>query len=429
MRKEDSKKKLNLPPLRKYINTESDNYKSKQVIESSLGIQRVKSQQLNLSSDICSKGKEYINEQFEIDQLKDKATMLTDEITKFKQDKSIFENNLLSQFEQKYAILRSNQEKLLKSANEEIDKLTSKLEKTKKKKKELKVQVTHLQAEIERYSKLNTSIQENYDSKLKETNDGFLLKIKTTTKLFENFLQNNKELLTTDLYSLYHELKRKFEMKIKECLEVKSSNNTLKSENKLYRLSMDTNKDILNKCAQKQIEHKKKIKLLQFETEEKSRLINQMKTEYKEQFVELENKFNLLLNENDDEVKLLQLALKTTTKELEEIKATSKLIIDQRSQIELFFIEALKDVKKEITAERKLNEKDKRQSGINTTSNNNICSKENDSIYLKTIQKVDIKEIGPENKDKLLRMLLTKLNQNQPNKHYAKLRQLTFIKS
>lgn len=404
MKKGDNKKnKYDLPPIPKHINNDSINegIKGREIVSSEpTKLIRVKSQQLNLNPDYRLKGTEYLKEAVSIDKSsceKNSATSLSLEgIGKLKEDK------------------------ILKSTNEQVHKLTLKLEKTKNKKRELKATISKLVDEIERCSKMN-----------KEINFGLHLKLKATIELFENFLLNNKELLTNDLYSSYSELKKKFETKIKECLEVEYSNKTLKSENKYYRLSIDTNQDILNKCAQRQIELKKKNRLLQMEVEERSRMINQMKTEYKNQFVELENKFNLLLKDNDDEIKSLQLSLKSALKELDEIKATSTLIVNQRSEIEMFFIEALKDVKRDIIAERKKNEKEKRQMDINNRSsyntNTNTNTKEDESIYLKTIQKVNIKEIGPVNKEKLLRLLMAKFSQNKVNKNYSKLRELTLV--
>ena len=272
---------------------------------------------------------------------------------------------------------------------------------------------------------------QNYENKIKDLNEQYHLKLKATTEIFENFLKNNQELLTTDLYSVYRRLKLKFDTKIKECLDYKVKNEKLVDQNKLFRLSMDNNDEIINECAKVQVEHKKKNKMLQEEVEIKTKMISRIKDEYQKQVDELNEKCTALINESDEEIRQLKNQLAIKSKELEELRTASQNAIKQRSEIELFFIEALKEVKKDIIAQRK-REIDRRNNGLfpylnvssSYSSGNTNTSKKDDSIYVTSLKKVDIKDMDPESKEKILRALLNKINEGKQSKNFVKLKQL-----
>lgn len=96
---------------------------------------------------------------------------------------------------------------------------------------------------------------------------------------------------------------------------------------------------------------------------------NQIK-EFKDKIQLLENSLTQFINEFDlerknlldqariehessrDEIIKLQRTLELKTKEMNQIKKLAKIIIDQRTQVETFFLDALQHVKKQITMNR-----------------------------------------------------------------------------
>jgi hypothetical protein len=65
------------------------------------------------------------------------------------------------------------------------------------------------------------------------------------------------------------------------------------------------------------------------------------------------------------------------------------------------------------------------KNGSKTDSKNNNNSStmtQDDSIYVTSVRKVDIKDMDPESKEKLLRSLFIKLNENGIAKGFKKLR-------
>jgi len=101
------------------------------------------------------------------------------------------------------------------------------LEMVNKEKKDLSDKVEKLELEIQRLNLVNTNTIQKYENEIKEINEKHSNKLKQTSDIFEKFLENNKELLTTDLYTDYRELKSKFETKKKECVDYRYKNNAL----------------------------------------------------------------------------------------------------------------------------------------------------------------------------------------------------------
>ena len=436
MSKKDKKKGQDLPPIQKYQNENMIEDLSGKVRVEDAEVSRLKNQLLSMSTDMYKKGQEYIKGTQSVEKaLEEKSkqnAFLNSEITQIRKDREDFEAECKKNFEEKFKIVEAEQKAIVAKVNEEMEQVKGDLAKQKLKKKDLKAKVEKLTAEVRRLNNVNIITIQNYENKIKDLNEQYHLKLKATTEIFENFLKNNQELLTTDLYTVYRKLKSKFDTKIKECLDYKDRNEKLSDQNKFFRLSIDNNDEIIHECAKVQVEHKKKNKQLREEVEAKTRIIEKIKDEYQKQVDELNEKCTLLLNESDEEIKRLQNALSIKTKELEELKATSQQAIKQRSEIELFFIDSLKEGKKEILAQRK-RENDRRNNGIfpylnvsssYNSSGNTSTTKKDDSIYVTSLKKVDIKDMDPESKEKILRALLNKINEGKQSKNFLKLKQL-----
>ena len=145
---------------------------------------------------------------------------------------------------------------------------------------------------------MNNLTINNYENKIKDLNNKHHNKIKNTTDKFENFLKNNQELLDNDLYTVYRNLKLKFEKKLKECVDCKKQNTKLEEINREYKIDMNNNEDIINECAKEQLETKKKTLKLQKELQNKNNIIQLMKNEYKKKIEMINNKYNQILKDN-----------------------------------------------------------------------------------------------------------------------------------
>ena len=156
-----------------------------------------------------------------------------------------------------------------------------------------------------------------------------------------------------------------------------------------------------------------------------------MKNEYQKQVEMINNKYTQILQDNSLEIQKLKNEIEDKNKKILIAQQNSKEVINSRSELELFFIDQLKECRKEIIKKRK-KEFDKKncylpylnKNGSTDSNRNNNSSTltQDDSIYVTSVRKVDIKDMDPESKEKLLRSLLIKLNEGGIAKGFKKLR-------
>ena len=160
-------------------------------------------------------------------------------------------------------------------------------------------------------------------------------------------------------------------------------------------------------------------------------MINIIKTEYQKQVDIINNKYSQILEENAIEIENLKNEIEDRNKRIFIAQQNSKEVINSRSELELFFIDQLKQVRKEIIKKRK-KENDKkncylpylnRSANLESKNlNNNSSMSQEDDVYITSMKKVDIKDMDPELKEKLLRNLLIKFNEGGIDKGFKKLR-------
>ena len=347
--------------------------------------------------------------------------MLNKEIKEIREERELFEKECKINFDKQFEKVQEEKKIAIKKITDEMAGVKENLEMVNKEKKDLSDKVEKLELEIQRLNLVNTNTIQKYENEIKEINEKHSNKLKQTSDIFEKFLENNKELLTTDLYTDYRELKSKFETKKKECVDYRYKNNALYEQNKMFKLSMSNNDGIINECAKAQVEAKKKNKKLQEQIEQKDKIIEQMKLDYQSQISNINNKFTQLLQDNENEIQSLKNDLNSKNKRLKSIQETSKSAMKARTDLEVFFIEQLQECKIEIAKKKKMEEERKKNifpflnMSVSSQFNNYSGSTDDDSFFLTSAKKVEIKDIDPEYKEKLLRNLLNKLNE-QSNK-------------
>ena len=357
---------------------------------------------------------------------------LYEEIREIRDQKEEFEKNCKENFEKKFEEVEEEKMNAIEEIANEMNILKEDLDISLNEKKNLEEKVKKLENEIKRLNHVNNITKNNYINKIKDLNEKHHYKIKNTIDRFESFLSNNQELLNKDLYTVYRELKLKFELKLKECVEYKKKNNSLEKINSEYKLDMDNNEDLINLCAKEQNNIKKKTANLIEELNEKNKMINLIKAEYQKQVEMINNKYSQLLEENALEIENLKNEIEDRNKRIYLAQQNSKEVINSRSELELFFIDQLKQCRKEIIKKRK-KENDKKNFYLpylnksanldsKNVSNNNSNIPQEDNVYITSMKKVDIKDMDPELKEKLLRSLLIKFNEGGIDKGFKKLR-------
>ena len=95
------------------------------------------------------------------------------------------------------------------------------------------------------------------------------------------------------------------------------------------------------------------------------------------------------------------------------------MILDQRSEIEQFFIESLEEAKAECYKRKKEAERKG-----NYFPN---LSKKYDEKIASGAKNLDIKDLSPEDKEKVLRLLFAKINENYKPKSYKNVEVILFL--
>jgi len=349
---------------------------------------------------------------------------LNKEIKLIREKRETFEQECKQNFDKKFEQAQEEKKLAINQITDEMAKVKLNLDIINEDKQKLQEKVEKLDAEIQKLNLENTETIQKYEAEIKEINEKHSSKLRETVSIFEKFLQNNKELLTTDLYTDYREMKTKFESKKDECIDFKSKNNTLNEQNKMFKLSINNNDEIIKECARKQVLAKKKMKKLKEQIEQKEKIIDKIKEEYQTKIIEVNNKFCQILQDNESEIQYLRNELTNKNKKLMSIEYTSKLAMDARSELEVFFLEQLRECKIEIAKKKKMEEERKKNvfpflnmsvSSHFSNNINNSGSTEDESFFITTAKKVEIKDIEPEYKEKLLRNLLNRLYETDNN--------------
>ena len=381
--------------------------------------------------DYYDKEKKLKKEEVSVSKILDEKTkintFLNKEITQIREERELFENDCKINFDKKFEEVQEEKKAAIKTITEEMTQVKDKLEIVNQEKQKLLAKIEELELEIQKINNDNSNTIQNYENQIKEINEKHSDKLKQTVDIFEKFLENNKELLTTDLYTDYRELKNKYESKKQESGDYKNKNNKLYDQNRMFKLSMNNNDGIINECARAQVESKKKNKKLQDQIEQKDKIIEKMKLEYQSQISKINDKFTEILQKNESEITSLRNELNNKNRRLAAIQQTSRNAMNARSDLEVFFIEQLRECKMEI-ARRKIMEEERKKNvfpflnmSISTQLNNNSGSTDDESFFITTAKKVEIKDIEPEYKEKLLRNLLNRLNeQNNKSFKFAK---------
>ena len=381
--------------------------------------------------DYYDKEKKLKKEEVSVSKILDEKTkintFLNKEITQIREERELFENDCKINFDKKFEEVQEEKKAAIKTITEEMTQVKDKLEIVNQEKQKLLAKIEELELEIQKINNDNSNTIQNYENQIKEINEKHSDKLKQTVDIFEKFLENNKELLTTDLYTDYRELKNKYESKKQESGDYKNKNNKLYDQNRMFKLSMNNNDGIINECARAQVEAKKKNKKLQDQIEQKDKIIEKMKLEYQSQISKINDKFTEILQKNESEITSLRNELNNKNRRLAAIQHTSRNAMNARSDLEVFFIEQLRECKMEI-ARRKIMEEERKKNvfpflnmSISTQLNNNSGSTDDESFFITTAKKVEIKDIEPEYKEKLLRNLLNRLNeQNNKSFKFAK---------
>ncbi|KAG2457709.1 BBOF1 factor, partial [Polypterus senegalus] len=344
--------------------------------------------------------------------------------------------------EQKQEAIEEN-EKLIKEYSQHLNELEEKLKKRmqdfqmiqselkmmnefRKKKPELERELEDLRLEKETEQKI---------AQLAETaqNEAILQLDDTTRSVFKENVRLNEALR-------YH---------MKEAEDMKKMTVTLVEENKFLLQDKVTNDLLMQEKIAQVKRQKEEILELQKKVASLEQALDHMACEFETE-KQLTVKQAVVTTETGrSEMEKLQKLLQMKDKEMNRVKLLAKNILDQRTQVEQFFLQALDQVRQEITASRaqyKQAAQDAYQRKMqmarngqeeyprirtftkNEQSTNSVYHDLEEADKWNNLQsnKVDISELTWEQKEKVLRLLFAKMNGLKTSKE-EQCSSLTFI--
>lgn len=136
-------------------------------------------------------------------------------------ERSNIEKDLREEFNLKINELVKTHDKQIKGLSEELDNFQEKYRKNKEKKKQIKAEYDAVKAESDRVNLALYNTIQSYEKRIADIKDEFDKEMKEEKKRVDEFLKFNEDLRDSDLYNVYKDLRKKFEEKLKECIEYK----------------------------------------------------------------------------------------------------------------------------------------------------------------------------------------------------------------
>lgn len=191
---------------------------------------------------------------------------------------------------------------------------------------------------------------------------------------------------------------------------LKTQEKKLKQENNIYKRDMVINAERVEVYAKRQAEMSKKIKEQKCEIALQKQSLRKTVKIYEREKEIMKHKLESIITEQDLQIKGLKEELKMKNKELRNIKGLAQMILDQRSEVETFFLEALEQIKEEVKRKLLNYRKNKRLAGISGVAD---PSKTADGKKAYT-DKIDLNDLDWEDRERVLRLLFSKMNAGVP---------------
>ncbi|KAM7110236.1 basal body-orientation factor 1 isoform 1-T1 [Ciconia maguari] len=233
-----------------------------------------------------------------------------------------------------------------------------------------------------------------------------------------------------------------FANQLKETMELQKRKQKLEEDKTLLLQEKETNEGLIRKKILQIHRQKAQIGDLQCKVEKLEMALCRMtresvrETQKTQHQVLIENQASMV------EIKKLQQLLEMKDREMNRVKKLARNILNERTEVERFFLDALEHVKQEIISSRKHYKKKAQtayyrkmmeacagkeefpkiktfKSNINSTNSVYRDLEEAEKCYWEKIQfeKVDISELTWEQKERVLRLLFAKMNGTNPWKY------------
>ena len=221
----------------------------------------------------------------------------------------------------------------------------------------------------------------------------------------ENKARNKLSLEEQDLHKDNIRLISDMKLQRKEVEDIKNEKKIIVKENRQLRQELEISQTQVKDCAIKQSEMQKTIKMLKEKIKVSENEMSQMAGEFEREKEMIINQFNNQFQDKLGEMNNLREQVKVRSKELKNMKALAQMILDQRSDVEQFFLESLEQIKDEVQKRIIAEGKTKKLPMINQKG----------KVYS---DKVELGDLDWEDRERVLRLLFSKMNMGVPPQNW-----------
>ena len=266
----------------------------------------------------------------------------------------------------------------------------------------LQQKINEIENELEHNENTFTHNKKILQKRLEEKDQ----EIQKLTKILAEKDENNLKEKEISL----NNLKKKY---INEIKEITNENMKLKNRNEELTIKSDEDDERIKELEEKNKKLREELNLINKKYD--SFIINDEKNVFEDDIKELIKKYDDKLTEDQNEINSLNEEITYLNQENKKLKFLTKEIIEARNETEIFFLEALNEVKRDLYKIKK--EKDKRGSFFPTLKKN----------YENNLVKVDIRTLTPEMRERVLRNLFEKINKGYDPDKYRELNNIMAV--
>ena len=182
---------------------------------------------------------------------------------------------------------------------------------------------------------------------------------------------------------------------------------------------MMLNAETMEEYSKRQQNQNKKIKMLKNKIQILEKSLSQIVQDFEKEKSLLKKQNEDIIRNQENELTMLKSDSKQKNKELKMLKSLSNVIIEQRSDIEQFFLEALEQIKQEIR--KKMSQKNKIQVDSIGGTMGSLGQTNGSNDQTKSYSdKVDLNDLDWEDRERVLRLLFSKINAGVHPSHHWK---------
>ncbi len=158
--------------------------------------------------------------------------------------------------------------------------------------------------------------------------------------------------MTRNIYKENVQLTESFKLNGQEIERLKKINKALLNENQKLKAEREGNDDLVKERVELAAKQSKLIKDLQIKTEILEKSLSQVIKEFEIERLNIIEKCKIELESSTTELEKVKKMLDLRNKEMNKVKKLAKNILEQRSDIERFFLDSLDYVKQQIITNR-----------------------------------------------------------------------------